>query len=206
MTAVIVDIVGSRRLLDRRGAQIGVLEAFMSAEHATRPLVPLGATVGDEFQAVYVDVESAVRVTTLAALLLADDVEFRVGIGIGEVVQIDGDISDGSAWWRAREAIDEAHRRERAGEASVRSWCVGDGERHAFEVCAVLLLRDHILSRMKARERRIAAQVLLGDNQVAIAVREGISQAAVSQSAHRSGAISLREAIGALCARPRGLR
>ncbi|MDN4478528.1 SatD family protein [Demequina lignilytica] len=198
VAAVIVDIVRSRELRDRAAAQDAVLAAFARAEAAAEVLRPLRATVGDEFQSVYATPADAIRVTALAALVLPDGVEVRAGIGLGEVVDVDGDISDGSAWWRARDAIEEAHRREDAGEGSVRSWCVGgDGEDVSMTV-AVLLLRDHVLDRMKARERRIAAALLEGDTQSAIASRESISQAAVSQAAHRSGAVALREALDGL--------
>ncbi|MDN4476844.1 SatD family protein [Demequina sp. SYSU T00192] len=198
VAAVIVDIVRSRALADRTAAQRFVLEAFTRAERDARVVKPLGATVGDEFQGVYADSAAALRVTTLAALTLPEGIEVRVGIGLGEVTEVDGDISDGSAWWRAREAIDEAHRREGAGAPAVRGWSVGGPGDDAVMTSAVLLLRDHVLGRMKARERRIAAGLLEGDQQSVIAARESISQAAVSQSAHRSGGIALREALDTL--------
>ncbi len=195
VAAVIVDIVRSRDLKDRTAAQSQVRDAFARAERDLDVVRPLGATVGDEFQGVYRSVADAVRVTTVAALLLPDEVQVRAGIGFGEVVEVAGDISDGSAWWRAREAIDEAHRREDAGQASVRGWCVGPPEEDGRMTTAILLLRDHVLGRMKARERRIAAAVLEGVPQARIATAESISQGAVSQAAHRSGAIALREAL-----------
>ncbi|WP_062464443.1 SatD family protein [Demequina soli] len=198
VAAVIVDIVGSRALPDRAGAQASVLDAFARAERGAPVVRPLAATVGDEFQGVYADLAAALRVTTLAALALPDGIEVRCGIGLGEVVDVAGDISDGSAWWRAREAIDEAHRREDAGEAAVRAWCVGGAGDDAVMASAVLLLRDHVVARMKARERRIAAGLIEGRTQAQLAAAESISQAAVSQSAHRSGAIALREALESL--------
>lgn len=198
VAALIVDVVRSRDLRDRAAAQAAVLQAFADAEESVSAIRPLVATVGDEFQGVYRHAGDAVRVATVVALTLPEGLEVRVGLGVGEVVEVDGDISDGSAWWRAREAIEEAHRREDAGQGSVRAWCVsGDGETGAM-VSSVLLLRDHVLARMKARERRIGAALLAGESQAQIATRESISQGAVSQSAHRSGAIALREALDVL--------
>jgi hypothetical protein len=55
----------------------------------------------------------------------------------------------------------------------------------------LLLIRDHVIARMKARERRIAAGLLMGRTQVDLGAEEGIGQSAVSQSAHRSGAAEL---------------
>lgn len=198
VAAVIVDIVRSRELPDRAAGQAAVLKAFARAERQVTPVQPLGATVGDEFQGVYASLADAIRVTTACALVLPDGIEVRAGIGLGEVVEVEGDISDGSAWWRAREAIDEAHRREDAGQSAVRAWCVGGEGDDAGMAPPVLLLRDQILSRMKARERRIAAALIEGDKQADIAARESVSQAAVSQAAHRSGAIALREALDAM--------
>lgn len=195
VAAVIVDIVRSRALPDRAEAQAAVLGAFALAERDASVVRPVAATVGDEFQGVYAGLGDALRVTTLASLALPDGIEVRTGIGLGEVVDVDGDISDGSAWWRAREAIEEAHRREDVGEGSVRGWCVGGGSDDAVMASSVLLLRDHVVSRMRARERRIAAGLIAGELQSGIAARESISQAAVSQAAHRSGAIALREAL-----------
>ncbi|WP_082097368.1 SatD family protein [Demequina silvatica] len=201
VAAVIVDIVRSRALADRAGAQEAVLDAFARAERSADVVRPLGATVGDEFQGIYASLADAIRVTTVAALVLPDEVEVRAGIGLGEVVAVEGDISDGSAWWRAREAIEEAHRREDAG-GEVRAWCVGGSGDHGGMASSTLLLRDHVLGRMKARERRIAAALLEGERQSEIAARESISQAAVSQAAHRSGAIALRDALVVMSAVP----
>jgi DNA-binding CsgD family transcriptional regulator len=52
-------------------------------------------------------------------------------------------------------------------------------------------LRDHLISAMKPRERRVAAASLLGDAQADIAEAEGITQSAVSQSLRRSGGAAL---------------
>ncbi|WP_062378481.1 SatD family protein [Demequina pelophila] len=197
VAAVIVDIVGSRTLADRAGAQRAVLAAFADAEATLddAPARPLAGTVGDEFQGVYASLADALAVTTLAPLLLPEEIRVRSGIGLGEVVEVDGDISDGSGWWRAREAIQEAHRREDAGERSVLSWCVGGEGDDAGMASSFLLLRDHVVGRMKARERRIAAGLLRGVSQQELAADESITQGAVSQAAHRSGAAALRAAL-----------
>lgn len=172
-----------------------MLEAFAAAERGVTVTRGLWATVGDEFQAVYPDIPSALQVTTVAALLLPAGVEVRCGIGSGEAVEIGEGVADGSAWWRAREAINEAHRREDAGAHSLRTWHVGDVGHDGDMISAFLQLRDHVVGRMKARERRIAAAMLQGRTQAHIAADESITQAAVSQNAHRSGAAPLRAAL-----------
>lgn len=193
VTAVIVDIVGSRRAVDRAAVQADVHTAFETADQYILPLSPLWSTAGDEFQAVYASVEAACAATTLVRVHAGVvDVRFGLGVGTSSVVSGQADevpIYDGSAWWNAREAIDEVHRL--AGRSgSARTWLTGERPDTA-NVNAALLLRDHVIDLMKPRERRIAAALLAGRLQSEIAETEGITQSAVSQSARRSGAATL---------------
>lgn len=215
--ALIVDIVGSRTLEDRAGAQRAVLETLAAAARNEKVLRDPWATVGDEFQMILADLDAAVRTTGLTHLLLPEGLQVRFGLGSGSLSEIPGTgngasgtpIQDGSAWWAAREAIHQVHRLRESGQETALTWyAVGEGgsERgrhgpgdHEPEATAeslvnpLLLLRDHVVMRMKTRERRIAAALLQGTTQVDIAQAEGISQSAVSQSAHRSGAATLVE-------------
>lgn len=223
--ALIVDIVGSRTLEDRAGAQRAVLETLAAAARNEKVLRDPWATVGDEFQMILADLDAAVRTTGLTHLLLPDGLQVRFGLGSGSLSEIPGTgngtsgtpIQDGSAWWAAREAIHQVHRLRESGQETALTWyAVGEGGnergsergseggRHGRGdrepeataeslVNPLLLLRDHVVMRMKTRERRIAAALLQGTTQVDIARAEGISQSAVSQSAHRSGAATLVE-------------
>ncbi len=195
--ALIVDIVGSRNLPDRARAQRDITEAFARAHEAWQPIRPLYPTVGDEFQAVFSHIADAVSAATTAALLLDDTVALRCGFGRGEVTEVEG-VPEGSAWWNARAAIDRAHQTREAGQPEVLSDFADPAAPDEGAVRATLRLRDHVLARMKARERRIAAQLLLDIPQSRIAAAESISQSAVSQNAHRSGARAVREALLAL--------
>lgn len=197
--ALIADIVDSRRLTDRAHAQASIAEVFTLADAVHPPHRALWATVGDEFQAVYRDLGSALGATTLVRLSLPAGVDLRFGLGAGVVRDIApgpaGPIQDGSAWIAARAAIDEAHRRQSRSEPSLRSWFRTDGSRGEEAVVnAFLLMRDHTITRMKARERRVAAAVLSGATQAEAATAEQISQSAVSQSLRRSGAGALEAA------------
>jgi len=60
-------------------------------------------------------------------------------------------------------------------------------------VDGLVLLRDHVLGRLKARERRIAAALLGGATQAEAARAERITQSAVSQAVARSGIDRLLE-------------
>lgn len=230
--ALIVDIVRSRDLADRAAAQSAIPEAFDIAVDGARIPQSLRSTVGDEFQAVFSDVSSALRVTGLLRLSLPDGVDCRFGFGRGEVRDVadrnaegrdvaagdvaarnvkgrdvegwdvdardaedrsGGTIQDGSAWWRARQAIEEAHRREDRKNPALRGWFISETPSSEFDalVNAFLLMRDSVIGPMRARERRLAAGALLGRSQSDLARDEKITQPAVSQNLQRSGGAAL---------------
>jgi hypothetical protein len=197
--AVIADIVGSRELADRRAAQQQVLRAFERADEQASAEVSAYAAVGDEFQTVFRSVERAVIATTIVALSLTDGLELRFGIGVGEdrVVDASGAVAirDGSAWWRAREAIDQVKQSQRSGRSRATTGFVHDGDSDEKAIRGLLLLRDHIVGGMRPRDKRIALAGLEEVPQVRTAEAEGIRQSAVSQSWHRSGASAIVEML-----------
>lgn len=198
--AVILDIVGSRGLPNRADAHRRVLEVFAQVDERWHPVRGLYATAGDEYQAVYRTLPDALAAVTAGALLLGDGPDLRCGIGRGEIVDVDVDagITDGSAWWNARAAIDEAKSRQASGEPDVRAWFADPEGADASAVAAFLRMRDHVLARMKARERRVAGLSLMGASQAEIARAEAISQPAISQNLRRSGASAVSEALATL--------
>ena len=201
-SALLVDIVRSRDLPDRANAQTLVRESFAKAEEIVTPVRPLWATAGDEFQAVCATPGDAVAVTTLVRVLLPEGIDCRFGIGEGEIHDIDAaadarPIQDGSAWWNARAAIDRVHGMQQHGNPDLRTWFVGQGG-GVPTVNAFLVARDHILTRMKPRERRLAAAYFRGRAQDEIARDEKISQSAVSQALGRSGARAVRLGVDLL--------
>lgn len=195
--AVLVDIVRSRELDDRAGAQGAVRRAFDLAGHGSEAGVvrSLWPTVGDEFQAVYTDVAAALRATAVVRLALPEEVDCRFGLGRGDIREIEqsgsGSIQDGSAWWNARAAIEEAHRREDRRNPYLRGWFVSDDRSGDGVVNAYLLMRDALIGGMGPRERRLAGGVMLGRAQSELAGEEGISQSAVSQRLRKSGGAAL---------------
>lgn len=193
--ALIVDIIGSRRVPDRSAAHERIIVAFALAAEGVEFVSPLEATVGDEFEAVFARIGDAVRVTALLRLLLDEGVDCRFGLGEGESREIGagrrGPILDGSAWWRAREAIEYVDARDDRAAPYLRTWFAGESPASASAINAHLLVRDHLVGAMSARARRLAAGALLGRTQAHLAAAEGISQSAVSQSLRRSGAAAL---------------
>ncbi|MHA7145373.1 SatD family protein [Arthrobacter sp. TmT3-37] len=194
VTALIVDIVDSRKLEDRRAAQHSIREAFNRAQKERPMRRELWPTVGDEFQAIFYGIGDALLATALVRLVLPEDVDCRFGIGRGETTDVDegesGAILDGSAWWNARKAIEETHKREHGNEPYLRSWFVSDQrDEIGFTslINSFLLLRDEKISSMGPRERRLTAGIMLGRSQTDLARQEDVTQSAVSQSLRRSG-------------------
>jgi len=199
--AVIVDVSHSRSHSDRAALQREMQEAFGRVNAAVASAQPLEPTVGDESQAVYDDLASALRASLLARLELPDGVDCRFGLGYGELATIGsgvvGAVQDGSAWWSAREAIDEARKHEYSKLAFVRTWFRSSAGSETTDaaagpseavVNAYLLARDHIVGTMTPRSRHLLRGQLSGATQRELARLEGISQSAVSQNLSRSGA------------------
>lgn len=191
---MIVDLVNSRAHPDRGAAQLAAETALAEAEAllGDEVLTPAWATVGDELQGVYRSVAAAVRVATVAGLMLPEGHECRFGIGVGASAPVAtagrARILDGSAWWHARAAIEETESRQRSGAPWLRAWSRGEGSE---AINAYLLLRDHLLARMTGRERRLLLGRLRGRTQAELAREERVSQPAVSQALRRSGAAAV---------------
>lgn len=200
--AVIIDIVDSRAMNDRQNLQTAIVASFSSVNAVVAHDQPLHATVGDEFQAVYPTLVDALEATLLARLSLPRSVDCRFGLGEGEIIDVGigatGVLQDGSAWWHAREAITEAHVREDGRTPSIRAWFRSDNSSVEALVNAYLLARDHIVSSMTERARRLTLGTMLGRLQSELAETEGITQSAVSQSLRRSGGASVIAAVRAL--------
>jgi SatD family (SatD) len=198
--AVITDLVGSRDLPDRAVAQRHVVDAFERVNRDVPAVQPLAPTVGDESQGLYASVEAAILATLLLRLVLPAPLDLRFGIGVGQYRTVSGDVADviqdGSAWWGARAAIVEGKKREGRTTPSLRTWYRVDPEHdgrtmHAPSEAmtnAYLLGRDQLVSAMDAPFRTRLLGLMRGETQEALARAEGVTQSAISQSLHRSGA------------------
>lgn len=203
VVAVIADIVGSRRLRDRAQAQrmFDEIIARVEREHPLA-LEPLRPTVGDEQQGVYRTLDEAMVGVLLLQLALPEGVEFRYGLGVGEIRAIESahrELTDGPGWWAAREAIDIVHARQQKAVPTARSWIVaapGQSEPALVSTAnAYLLARDAVVVRMSARERRLAYGRLGGLSQSELAAHEGVTQPAVSKALRSSGAAALLDGL-----------
>jgi hypothetical protein len=191
--AVIVDLVRSREYEDRVQAQRAMLGAISSVNQLVPSIQPLAATIGDEFQGLYADAAAALRATLLLRLAVPEPYDCRFGIGVGDYQLVGqssvGIVQDGTAWWLAREAIEETRRREKRQNRTLRTWLRHEHDPAAEAMAdAYLLGRDELVSSMSARSRRLLLGLLEGRTQGYMAQAEGISQSAVSQGLRTSGA------------------
>jgi hypothetical protein len=199
--AVLADIVGSRRLPDRAAAQRSLDSAIARVEGDFPDLVrPLRPTVGDEQQALYPDLDSAMAALLLLQLALPEGLECRFGIGLGDVLIVPatgGSIPEGPGWWAARDAIEKVHALQKRAAPRARTWVVAADrddavmDRTTRLANAYLLARDEIVGSMSARARRLTYGRSLGVAQRQLAETEGITQSAVSQALAGAGAASL---------------
>jgi hypothetical protein len=200
---LIGDVVGSRRVSDRGLLQKRLDEALGQMNGVLAPPIPLELTVGDEFQACFNDVATAVRASLMIRLELirTAGVDSRYGLGVGpvEIFSERRPLSqDGPGWWTARDAIESSRRLAEAGHTSFartyfaayqstsRRWA---GEQAALN--AFLLCRDAMVDRMKQSSRSRLYGLMRGWSQSEIAAAEGATQGAISQSLARSGAFAI---------------
>lgn len=200
VATLIGDVVDSREAPDRL-----LLHAHLARGLALCPVPAAQApviTVGDEFQACYADVGTAVLASLHLRLRLLPEVDVRFGIGLGPVQTLDADrtppLQDGPGWWAARTAIDEAHElarhpATRTTRSRYRPADGADGPPPAW-VNALLATRDLAIARMSPRSRRLLLGGLSDRTQILMAKDEGISQSAVSQAFSRDGLAVLVEA------------
>ncbi|PNW08073.1 hypothetical protein C1632_14970 [Microbacterium testaceum] len=208
--AVIADIVASRRLDDRAGAQRSLVDAVRAVERDLPvAAAPLASVVGDELQGEYDDLSAALASLLLLRLALPDEVDCRFGVGVGEVRPIelaDRTVPEGPAWWAAREAIGHIERLQQRAAPLARTWIVlAEGHDPTMTETVALarayvLSRDQLVSAMSERSRRLTYGRCVGRSQRDLADAEGISQSAVSQALAAAGAAVLVEGFEALTA------
>ena len=186
--ALIGDIVGSRRVADRRAAHRAMYRALRDV--AADAIDPPAFTVGDEFQGSYPTVGAAIGAALSLRLAVAPGLDVRFGIGWGVVTVLDADagIQDGPGWWAAREAIEwTAAAQRQPGLALVRTSFRGEQRTDVDAVNAALICRDHLIGSLDERSLRILKGLLSNHTKKDIAAAEDISASAVSQRAGRDG-------------------
>jgi hypothetical protein len=194
--AVIGDVVASRAHTDRARLQAMLESAFADVESAVPAQQAFAMTIGDEFQGIFAGLDQAVVATFILQVSLVDQVRVRFGIGVGEVIHLGGQApyqQDGSAWWRAREAIDLIRRGERSRGTPLHhaTGLLAPEHPQAEATRRYLVLRDHIVAGFDRTDADIVLGLMKGDTQTEIADRIGIDKGAVSRRVARHGLSAL---------------
>ncbi len=193
VSTLIGDLVGSRSTVDRRHVHRRLRAAVDGANERFDPVTPLRITVGDEYQGAFASVGQAIDAALWLRLAILGDVDVRHGIGWGRTAVLENEprVEDGSGWWVAREAIEEAEAMSRRpGLHAVRTVyrCDPASPGPASDpINAALLARDQLIGQGDDRWRRILAQLLEGSTQTDIAQEEGVSPSAISQRVRNDG-------------------
>jgi hypothetical protein len=211
LVAVTGDVVGSRRFLAPERLLAGldrVLAGVDAVEPAAQRLHRIG---GDVFLGIYRDLGSAataalrLRLATDDLVLPTSDgvdeqVELRLGIGIGAPADDEGRSTPGDAavaTARARQALTESEELavSRTWPDSLRSRCRAADPVLAAAVNAHLLLQDQLLARLDARDRRALLGLLDGERQVDVARSLGVTQPAIARRLRARGSLALHRAV-----------
>ncbi len=190
--ALIGDLVGSRESLDRQTLHTTLDDVLRDVNQRLEPIVPAIITVGDEFQGVYRSLGDALTASFWVRLSLQPVGDVRFGVGRGEVRTLDSTrgILDGSAFWRARDAIEAAE--ERARRARTRSSRTAfhspdDPPHQVATIQATLDCLDFMIGSLTSPSDAILEGLMNRHTQLEIADRAGISASAVSQRVRRDG-------------------
>lgn len=199
---MLADLVDSRAAADRAALHGRVTDALGAANARFRPLDPLRVTVGDEFQGVFGSVGEALAASYAIRLALGagDDVRFGLGRGRVQVIEATHNVQDGSAWWAAREALEDIEQRARGAHRVLRTGLAAGEDAAPIDPAlrTAVALVDVLLAGLDEPGRVILALLLGGQAQADAADALGISRSAVSQRVARSGVAVLVDAIQAL--------
>ena len=189
--ALVGDVIASRQTGDREELQHFLDEAMIRGNSVAPAVQTLRMTIGDEFQGLFHDVQSAISATLQIRLALQPTVDVRIGIGWGTLDMVSQDPpfgQDGPCWWRAREAIEEVKKSESSNAVprSVRTLVkTGDASEDLFN--AYLVSRDHITAAWDEVDFEIARLHIEGTNQTGISKQVGLSQSSVSRRLQNHG-------------------
>lgn len=192
---VIGDVVDSRQAPDQRRLLSGLAHAVENLDGARSA----AATTGDEFQAMYSDLPTAIRAVAGLRLRLLDDppvarpVELRVGFGVGEVIgpephDAGAPGQSGPGWWHARAALDRVREPRRAWP-QLRWWLDADpgqlGELAPYR--ATLVALDAMAARFDAHDVSLARGLLAGHSASDLARERELTRQTIAERLHDHG-------------------
>lgn len=204
--ALLADQVGSRDS-NRAQSHAAILDSLPRINQQVPSLDALRVTVGDELQGVYPTFGQALEASYRLRLELAGTVDLRIGLGRGEVVEIDTEhgIQDGSAWYAARDAIGQvASIAQARGYRTVRTALINANADDADTplITPALQLIDSALGRLRTGAAQSLLALIDGHDNQSAAEAAGISPSANSQRIDNNDLRILADAIRAVIALP----
>ncbi|MBR6408247.1 MAG: hypothetical protein IKS19_06700 [Clostridia bacterium] len=192
--AIIGDIISSKKIKERHECQqkldnvLSLINCVYEKTIASKFLI----TLGDEFQGLLLSPEYALDIIERISFCMYP-VEVRFGIGKGEIST--GPVgeyalgSDGSAYHRARSAIEEIKTQEKRNRScGTRIKFAGPDDSESSVLNAIAVGLYAIEKRWTNKQRELIALMLFEDlTQESVAERLGITQSSVNRRLKASG-------------------
>jgi len=201
--AIIGDVIRSRSVVQEAMFQTlaEVLDWVNREVEHVQPLTFVRGA-GDEIQGACSSIEAAMKSTLFIQLKLRGKYMLRFGLGYGTTESsLPGDPTiarSGTAWWNAREAIEEIVdlNKKRKGFPDSGIWTrlrVGDDGDPLIEALTngLLLFRDRTVQGMSQTDALITLELFHGRRQVDISRKLDVSQSTVSNVSRKRGAALL---------------
>lgn len=201
---MIGDVVDSRSYANQERLFDDITEGLLWLNDQIAGSSPAQLMTGDEFQLTFSEPKEALLATTLLALRMADTCRFRFGIGAGSIISDQRRhpaAQSGTAWWRAREAINKVGEIQKSGRkwpSTMSSYYIGDGSALDQYINGFLLCRDQIVDRLDSKDARITLALFMGEKQNDTARVLGISQSRISSRQRANGPSAIFRAHRAL--------
>lgn len=201
--ALIGDIIGSRKISDRKMVQdvLKILLGRINREYQNSIASDFMITLGDEFQGLLRNPYSLVDIIEDLKRAM-HPVRIRFAAGIGEVstgLQAAASMMDGPAFHTARQAIDDIKKSEKSYQSrAVRTVIATGGRLPGFDerlANALLSACARIESRWTRSQREKIYALSSGITQREAAKILGISQPSVQKALEQSGYYTYREAM-----------
>lgn len=211
------DILESRLFRDQRTLFSKLQQQFNWVNERVPAAQGLSFTVGDEFQAAYLDINKAFKAAILlrlrfkaAKITKEKDVgsgrkqDIRMGLSYGKVSVYREDSApfgqSGEAWWSARNAIEQVENPKNQPRipSSWRTKFHCEDRQLDSVANSFWLAVDQVIYKMDRTDSEITLKNLNGLNQTDIAAKLGLTQPSVSRRSKQNGVFTVLKILAEL--------